>query len=324
MNKWLSFTFSVVTILALSACGKSGTKVEAPPVVEVQNDSNAILEPIQVLNRGYNNIYIQSRGVDEDGIDHVDFYAIHNGKVASKVSKRYDGAVEFAENINLTWLQDNTVYEVRTVCYSVNGKSKSIEKNSIKTFTKTPNDPSNDTSEVDTQAPVITLNWPSTITLTVWDTYTEQWANVTDNKDVGLTVSISGNVDTSTAWAYTVRYTASDNAGNTTTVIRTVNVVEAVNTAPTITNISYLDNNWNSITQWDIISLSATINDEKINTVTWNVIKDWNVLQTGTGQFTGYDYTIWQTEYWQLNVQLEVTDEEWLQTTVTLINEPIQ
>jgi len=99
--------------------------------------------------------------------------------------------------------------------------------------------------------------------------------------------------------------------------------IEIINNAPTVTGISYVDNNWNSITQWDIISLSATINDEIVNTVTWKVTKDWNILDSGTGQFPGYDYHIWQTEWWQLKIHLEVTDEKWLGVLATLIDEPI-
>jgi len=155
------------------------------------------LEPIKVVGRGYNYIEILSSGVDEDGIDHVAFYAINNGSVKSSTSKRVDGDVSFREQVRLAKLKDNTVYELRTVCYSVDGKTKSIEKHSVKTFAKTPNDPSND---VDTQVPVITLNGASTLTLTVGDTYTEQGATVTDNKDTGLSVIIGGDsVDTNTA-----------------------------------------------------------------------------------------------------------------------------
>jgi hypothetical protein len=61
----------------LSACGSSDKK-ETPTEIVIEQNSNAILEPIQVIKSGYNNIDIHSKGVDEDGIDHVDFYAIHN------------------------------------------------------------------------------------------------------------------------------------------------------------------------------------------------------------------------------------------------------
>lgn len=230
LNMGLKVLLSSVVMLAFSGCKSWDKVVDENTTVEVAEDSNAILEPIKVVGRGYTYIEILSSGVDEDGIDHVTFYAIHNGNVKSRTTKSIDGDVSFREQVRLAKLTDNTVYELRTVCYSVDGKTKSIEKHSVKTFAKTPNDPSNDTPttpEADTEAPVITLNGASTLTLTVGDAYAEQGASVTDNKDTGLTVTIGGDtVDTSTAWTYTVTYNVSDAAGNDADeVTRTVNVV---------------------------------------------------------------------------------------------------
>ncbi|HFU73934.1 MAG TPA: DUF5011 domain-containing protein, partial [Helicobacteraceae bacterium] len=89
------------------------------------------------------------------------------------------------------------------------------------------------TKTADTVKPVITLNGPATVNLTVGGTYTEQGATVTDNVDTGLTVTISGAVDTATAGTYTVTYTATDTAGNKATKTRTVIVSSAaVTTTP--------------------------------------------------------------------------------------------
>jgi hypothetical protein len=182
------------------------------------------------VGRGYDYIEILSSGVDEDGVDHVDFYAGSNGNVKARKRKKVNGDVSFRVQVRLTGLKDNTVYELRTVCYSVDGKTKSIEKHSVKTFAKTPNDPSNDNPTpnptVDTQAPTITLNGSASITLNVGDAYSEQGASVADNVDAGLTAVIGGDtVNTSTAGTYVVTYDATDAAGNTATqVSRTVNV----------------------------------------------------------------------------------------------------
>lgn len=78
----------------------------------------------------------------------------------------------------------------------------------------------------DTEAPVITLIGPETITLTLGDTYNEQGANVEDNLDSDLTATITGNVDTSTVGSYTLTYTAVDAANNQSSITRTVNVEE--------------------------------------------------------------------------------------------------
>jgi len=79
---------------------------------------------------------------------------------------------------------------------------------------------------LDVNPPVITLNGPDTVILNINDTYTEQGATVTDDKDAGLnTVTITGTVDTSTPGTYIISYYAADYSGNPTTVTRTVNVV---------------------------------------------------------------------------------------------------
>ncbi|WP_053002612.1 immunoglobulin-like domain-containing protein [Kordia jejudonensis] len=87
----------------------------------------------------------------------------------------------------------------------------------------------------DTIAPIITLNGSETINLNINETYTELGATATDNVDGNLTPNIttSGSVDTSTAGTYIISYQVSDTAGNTSQIIRTVNVL-ADTTAPVI------------------------------------------------------------------------------------------
>jgi uncharacterized protein YjbI with pentapeptide repeats len=89
---------------------------------------------------------------------------------------------------------------------------------------------------VDTTAPVITLIGPTAITLEAGvDSYAEQGANVSDEGDPSVTVTIGGDaVDTGTVGTYVVTYNAVDASGNAATeVIRTVTVVDT--TAPVIT-----------------------------------------------------------------------------------------
>jgi surface protein len=76
----------------------------------------------------------------------------------------------------------------------------------------------------DQTSPVITLNGQSSITLTVGDTYTEQGATANDNVDGNISNNIvtTGTVNTSTPGTYTVTYTVTDAASNTTTVVRTI------------------------------------------------------------------------------------------------------
>ena len=79
----------------------------------------------------------------------------------------------------------------------------------------------------DMNAPVITLNGLSSETLTVGDSFLDQGATALDDIDGDVTSSItsSSTVDTATVGSYTVTYTVSDVAGNTTSLVRNVEVI---------------------------------------------------------------------------------------------------
>ena len=80
----------------------------------------------------------------------------------------------------------------------------------------------------DKEKPVITLKGNSTITIKVNETYNEEGATATDNKDGDLTskIEITGKVDNKKEGTYTITYTVKDSAGNVTSVNRTVKVVK--------------------------------------------------------------------------------------------------
>lgn len=106
--------------------------------------------------------------------------------------------------------------------------------NSTTKVTYTATDSSGNTSStsiilniVDDINPSIDLNGYSNISLTVGETYNEQGATAQDEKDGDLTsnIKIDSNVDTSTIGKYTVRYSVIDSSGNTSEVVRIINVV---------------------------------------------------------------------------------------------------
>ena len=78
---------------------------------------------------------------------------------------------------------------------------------------------------VDTIAPVVTLNGDATVSLTVGDTFTDPGATATD-LGTSTAITTAGSVDTATAGAYTLTYSAADVSGNTASTTRTVTVVE--------------------------------------------------------------------------------------------------
>lgn len=94
---------------------------------------------------------------------------------------------------------------------------------------------------IDTTPALLTLSGDAAITLEYGATYTEAGATFSDLKDGTGTATVSGTVDTNTLGEYTITYTYTDEAGNTSTVTRTVTVVDT--TAPTITLLNGLQMN---------------------------------------------------------------------------------
>ena len=86
---------------------------------------------------------------------------------------------------------------------------------------------------LDTTVPVIILNGDNPFTQDEDTAYTEAGATAQDNLDGTVDVVISGQLDPATPGTYTLNYTATDAAGNTASLIRTVNILDT--TAPVIT-----------------------------------------------------------------------------------------
>jgi len=102
------------------------------------------------------------------------------------------------------------------------------------------NNESSSSASKDTTPPVITLKGKTIITLSKGDSYHEEGATARDNVDGDITkkIKIKGNVNTSKAGTYIILYSVSDSTGNTTTVKRTVKVIDATtDTPPTVTLI---------------------------------------------------------------------------------------
>ena len=84
------------------------------------------------------------------------------------------------------------------------------------------------TTPPDTVFPIITILGDNPATVELGSSYTDAGAT----SDGGETISTSGTVDTNAIGTYTITYSASDAAGNTSTATRTVNVVDT--TAPVL------------------------------------------------------------------------------------------
>lgn len=87
----------------------------------------------------------------------------------------------------------------------------------------------------DVTPPVITVLPPNPASVTVGTNYADAGATAWDNVDGALSVTATGNVNTSTIGTYQIQYSATDTAGNVGSATRTVNVVSNDTEAPIIT-----------------------------------------------------------------------------------------
>jgi hypothetical protein len=128
----------------------------------------------------------------------------------------------------------------------------------------------------DTTAPVITINGINPVTISVGNAYTDAGATASDNVDGVITsrIIISNNVNTNVVGSYSVIYSVTDNAGNTATATRIVNVISSTldTTAPVI--------NLNGANPQTIIignsytELGATASDNVDGVITSRIIID--------------------------------------------------
>ena len=106
--------------------------------------------------------------------------------------------------------------------------NKSTKTRTVEVIASTP---------ADTSAPVLTLQGSSIITLIVGQTYVEPGYSAIDAHDGAVSVRVSGSVDSSQVGSYTIHYSATDAAGNSSYKTRIVRVIAAApdTRAPVIT-----------------------------------------------------------------------------------------
>lgn len=112
----------------------------------------------------------------------------------------------------------------------------------------------------DVSSPSIALVGPDVVTLSLHEAYVEQGATADDSKDGNISsrVSISGAPDVNNAGVYTINYSVSDDAGNSSETTRKVIVRH---TGTTISDTySVKDSCGNSSTSYiDVVSNNSTV-----------------------------------------------------------------
>ena len=140
----------------------------------------------------------------------------------------------------------------------------------------------NNSNQPDTAPPVITLNGNSSITLEYGSTYSEAGATATDNVDGSVSVTISGDVNTSKLGTYTITYTATDSVGNTATKTRTVSIVDTTPPVITLNGNSSITLEYGSTYS----EAGATATDNVDGSVSVSVSGDVNTSKLGTYTIT--------------------------------------
>jgi hypothetical protein len=131
-----------------------------------------------------------------------------------------DGPVE----VNRTGAVDESVAGTYILSYSATDSEGNVSRVLPRSVTV-----------ADTTAPAITLLGEPAVEIDIDATYEDAGATATDTVDGSVEVVTTGSVDTSVAATYTLIYTATDNAGNSSTASRDVTVKDVDDTPPVIT-----------------------------------------------------------------------------------------
>ena len=94
------------------------------------------------------------------------------------------------------------------------------------------------TTEIDSTPPVITIIGANPIDIVQGASYIDDGATAIDDQDGEVAVETAGSVDTSVIGTYTITYTATDIAGNTSGATRIVNVTLAPDTTPPVISVN--------------------------------------------------------------------------------------
>jgi prepilin-type N-terminal cleavage/methylation domain-containing protein len=136
---------------------------------------------------------------------------------------------------------------------------------------------------LDNEAPIITINGDTDVTITKGSVYTDAGATATDNIDTNVNVTTIGTVNPTIVGSYTITYNAIDTSGNTaTSIIRTVTVVDVSAPVITINGNNPADINVNST----YADAGATALDDVDGDVTGKIVTTGTVNPSIPGTYT--------------------------------------
>jgi len=205
LHKIAKILLVVIITLGLTACGGGGSNgVEGSVADQTQVTEETVEQTSQELALEKIISYTENGGVDPSVQDYIDIGV--SGVNSENIDQINVVVLELSQS------EVDTAEELQGMVDDLNA------------------------TPLDKTAPVITLNAESVLSIVQGSIYTERGATAIDDRDGTVAVSISGSVNTDTVGTYTIHYTATDSAGNSTSKTRTVHVTLPVDTVtPTIT-----------------------------------------------------------------------------------------
>ncbi len=175
----------------------------------------------QLIN--FDTCYVISNNPDGPGTDFQEF-SISKDKNATTGFRVNDlGGYYRSIKLNAALKNGQKTFKTTGILYYLNGNWKINPRDTFDI-------------DIDTVIPRIALIGANPKTLIKGTTYTEQGANLTENRGAAnVLLSITGTVNKDVLGAYNITYTATDKALLTSSVVRTVNVSTVDNTKPTLT-----------------------------------------------------------------------------------------
>ncbi len=212
------------SVIFLGGLAKENTYVlgEATGVGAWQNTVDTTLEWKMQVNGDYD-IYVALETTN--GIKYIQYEPNNDNKVST--SDLYVRVGLGVTSMDGTWhtFTRNLVDDLHSVTSESNTTILSVNAFRVKGHGKIDDVVMKGNTQT---VPVVTLIGASTVTLLKDGVYIEEGVTAVDAREGTLSVDITGEVDTSTVGQYIVTYSATNEAGTTTSITREVNVVTTV------------------------------------------------------------------------------------------------
>lgn len=181
--------------------------------------------------KGNNNWYRSNVILNVEGIDNISGYKGHRYQTSTDNGVNYSTLSDYVAS-NITLSQECVSNKVKITGYD-NALNSSEEYTS-------------ETIKIDKTAPIITVDghtssYSVNIPLSSVYTYTIPIGTATDNCGGSVSITTEGTVNTNLEGSYPITYKATDEAGNTTTLILTVNVEQIYANQLEYSNTTYTE-----------------------------------------------------------------------------------